>query len=117
LCDYFDNQAGLPVHLSKILVNVSIALAPPSNANSTTIALVIAFPASELLLSHQSIIASTQIVPPQQQCQLLPAERRIFMISSTAKSGSSASNKTFREFWLKKQLPPPMKTESKRIRS
>jgi hypothetical protein len=73
------------------------------------IVLAIAFPASELLLSHQSIITSTQIIPPRQQCQLLPTERRIFMISSTAKSGSSASNKTFREFWLKKQPPLPLK--------
>jgi hypothetical protein len=64
LCDYFYNQAGLPARLSKILTNVSIALTPPSNANSTMIALVIAFPACELLSSHHSIIASSQIVPP-----------------------------------------------------
>jgi hypothetical protein len=64
LCDNFDNQAGLPARLSKIVANVSIALAPPSNANSTTIALFIAFPASELLLSHHSIIASSQIISP-----------------------------------------------------
>jgi hypothetical protein len=76
------------------------------------IALVIAFPASELLLSHCSLITSTQIILPQQQCQLLPTERIIFMISSAAKSRSSALNKTFREFWLKTQPPPPMKTES-----
>jgi hypothetical protein len=112
LCVYFDNQAGLPARLSKILAIVSIALTPLSDANLTMIVLAIAFPASELLLSHQSIITSTQIIPPRQQCQLLPTERRIFMISSTAKSGSSASNKTFREFLLKKQPPPPTKTES-----
>jgi hypothetical protein len=64
LCHYFDNQAGLPARLSKILANVSIALAPPSNANSTTIDLFVAFPASELLLSHHSIIASSQIISP-----------------------------------------------------
>jgi hypothetical protein len=65
LCDYFDNQGGLPARLSKFLANVSIAaLAPPSNANSTTIAFVVAFPASELLLSHHSLIPSTQIVLP-----------------------------------------------------
>jgi hypothetical protein len=64
LCDYFDIQAGLPACLSKILANVSIALAPPSNANSTTIALFVAFPASELLLSHHSIIVSSQIISP-----------------------------------------------------
>jgi hypothetical protein len=63
LCDYFDIQVGLPACLSKILA-VSIALAPPSNANSTTIALFIAFPTSELLLSHHSIIASSQIISP-----------------------------------------------------
>jgi hypothetical protein len=64
LCDYFDNQAGLPAHILKILAKVLTALAPPCNANSTMIALVIAFPASELLLSHHFIIASTQIIPP-----------------------------------------------------
>ncbi len=65
LCDYFDNHAGLPARLTKILANVSIAaLAPPSNSNSTTIAFVVAFPASELLSSHRSLIASTQIVLP-----------------------------------------------------
>jgi hypothetical protein len=62
------------------------------------IALVVAFPASELLLSHCSLIASTQIDLHRQQCQLLPAERIIFMISSAAKSGSSALNITFTEF-------------------
>jgi hypothetical protein len=68
LCDYFDNQAGLLARLSKILANVSIdALAPPSSANSTMIAFVFAFPASELLSSHRSLIASTQIVLPRQQ--------------------------------------------------
>jgi hypothetical protein len=84
LCDYFDNQAGLPACILKILANVLIALAPPSNATSTTIALVVDFPASELLLSHHFIIASTQIIPPQQQCQILPAERRMFIISLPA---------------------------------
>jgi hypothetical protein len=43
---------------------MSIALTPPSNANSIMIALFIAFPASELLLSHHSIIASSQIISP-----------------------------------------------------
>jgi hypothetical protein len=34
------------------------------------------------------------------------------MISSTAKSEAQRRKKTFSEFWLKKQLPLPMKTES-----
>jgi hypothetical protein len=71
--------------VSKFLA-VSIALAPPSNADSQTIALVVAFPASELLLSHRSFIASTQIVPPhhlKQQCQILPAERMFMMTEIT----------------------------------
>jgi hypothetical protein len=118
-----------------------LSLAPPSNANSTMIALVIAFPASELLLSHCSLIASTQIVLPRQQCQLLPAERIIFMISSAAKkrklsveqnfqrilaqdaATSANENRVNNEFPPDERMvescdanetqpPPPMKTES-----
>jgi hypothetical protein len=79
LCNYFDKQAGLPAHILKILANVLIALTVPSNANATTIALVIAFPASESLPQHRSFLlnSNAKFCPQKVECSLFLYQQKV----------------------------------------